>query len=887
MLLDDFKLRFIQFLQAATQLALFSEVSQDEEHSSNNNIKNNKRNTSSSSSSRSSHSDSGTSSGSGSRSISKAVVAAISKLSSVKNLSLSNSRLSLDLSVLSALVTVPATTTSTLDAKKLFISSSLYQAAISVKDRVLEFIKETVSVHGFDGIEDEDDIDEGHGGGRSASDIVCAALKLWTAFVTVTADSLNHQNKHTNKADEGSEDNVEDDNEENEEGGSDGNGSEESDMPEDVNELVHVLFKCIGCEGASVCGLELDGSVARLAVYESAALCAVECIRLCVVGRFLQVGYWHSLGWAFMASNDGMRRRLLGALNAVIQTSAVHPRFLAYPCLFATDDVLAPIAEQGLMFAVRRLRSTHDGLCGLAIEKNSDKLRALAEINMPETILPYVLHLLSYHPDFPTSSSIEDEADKRRLKGITKNLRMVTDTLLNSLQDDIGNLSFLLKQVNMISQHYEDSTDCENIGLNFVTILATKILSEKIKTQENVLAYPGDVRLPIELFQLRKGNAKRGQNVLEGLGDVDQAIEKVLKKGGRMAGNKRALGRNVLKSKSVSPKKRTQPSPKVKIVLDRLTNKDYNDNDDDEEDEENNGEKGGGSASRAKVTKKAKLSKARLPVEAPERVSSRLQRGGGRPSVSYEEKEESDDEMEGWEAAAAEISLSQSNRLSKGSGTGSGSGSGSGGRTGTGTGSTIESSSGLSGQKRNRKEADDENQESEESAKGESADDDDDYYDAAIKKTILKPKQSAASSSSSSSSSSARIATVNTKQFKNYPISKKEDDYSDRTESSPEKKDDASASPSQSPVSPLSPVVASSNNSPGKKENEHDKHAHGRVKQDEGEERSEEQSEEEEEEESSEDVRPNRRSKVQPKKPPSRSTATAKVSKPQEQKKVS
>ena len=865
-------------------MALFSEVSQDEEHSSNNNLKYNKRNTSSSSSSRSSHSDSGVSSGS--RSISKAVVAAISKLSSSKNLSLSNSRLSLDLSVLSALVTVPATTTSTLDAKKLFISSSLYQAAISVKERVLGFIKETVLVHGFEGIGDEDEVDEGNGGGRSTSDIVCAALKLWTAFVTVTADSLNHQNKDMKKADEGSEDNVEDDNVEKEaeaEGESDGNGSEESDMPADVMDLVHVLFECIGCGGASVCGLELDGSIARLAVYESAALCAVECIRLCVVGRFLQVGYWHSLGWAFLASNDGMRRRLLGALNAVIQTTAVHPRFLAYPCLFATDDVLAPIAEQGLMFAVRRLRSTHDGLCGLAIEKNSDKLRALAEINMPETILPYVLHLLSYHPDFPTSSSIEDEADKRRLKGITKNLRMVTDTLLNSLQDDIGNLSFLLKQVNMISQHYEDSTDCENIGLNFVTILATKILSEKIKTQENVLAYPGDVRLPIELFQLRKGNPKRGQNVLEGLGDVDQAIEKVLKKGGRMAGNKRALGRNVLKSKSVSPKKRTQPSPKVKIVLDRLTNED---NDDDEDDEEDSGEKGGGSASRAKVPKKAKLSKARLPVEAPERVSSRLQRGGGRPSVSYEEKEESDDEMEGWEAAAAEISLSQSNRLSKGSGTGSGSGGRTG--TGTGTGSIRESFSGLSGQKRNRKEADDEDKETEESAKDESADDDDDDYDAAIKKTILKPKQSAASSSSSSSSS-ARIARVITKQFKNHPVTKKEEDYSDRTESSPEKKDDASASPSQSPVSPLSPVVASSNNSPGKKENEHNRHVQRRVEQDEGEERSEEQSEEEaeEEEESSEDVRPNRRSKVQPKKPPSRSTATAKVSKPQEQKKVS
>jgi hypothetical protein len=739
-----------------------------------------------------------------------------------------------------------------------------------VKSRVLQFIKETVLVQGFEGVGDEVEIEEESSEGRSVAAIVCAALKLWTSFVTVTADPSNTQNKDTDRGEERSEEDVED---EDENADADSNESGETEMPADVHDLVSVLFECIACEGATVCGLEIDGAVARLAVYESAALCAVECIRLCVVGRLLQVGHWHRLGWAFLAPNEGMRRRLLGALNTVIQTTAVHPRFLAYPCLFATDDTLAPIAEQGLMFAVRRLRSTHDGLCGLAIEKNSDKLRALAEINMPETVLPYVLHLLSYHPDFPTSSSIEDEADKRRLKGITKNLRMVTDTLLNSLQDDIGNLSFLLKQVNMISQHYEDSTDSENIGLNFVTILATKILSEKIKTQENVLAYPGDVRLPIELFQLRKGNAKRGRNVLEGLGDVDQAIEKVLKKGGRQAGGKRMLGRNVLKNKSVSPKRRTQASPKIRIAFDRLTDKNENDDEEGEDDAENGG------SSRARVPKKSKLSKARLPVEAPERASSRLQRGGGRPSVSYEEKEESDDEMEGWEAAAAEISHIQSQRLSKGSRTGSGAGTGRG--TGTGTGLRRESSSALSGQKRGR-EDEEEQEEAEESAGGDSADDDD--FNAAIKKTNLNVKKQAASSSSSSSSSKLAAATATAtataaanKEIRSRPGSKKGEPYSDRIVRSPEK-DYTSASPSQSPVSPLSPVVASSDNSPRKKENESDDYEQDRTEED---------TEEavEEEEEDSEDVRPNRRSKVQPKKPVSRPTANP--SKVQEQKKVS
>ena len=103
---------------------------------------------------------------------------------------------------------------------------------------------------------------------------------------------------------------------------------------------------------------------------------------------------------------------------------------------------------------------------------------------MPEGLLPYVLHLLSYHPDFPSSSAMEDEGDKRRCRNIAKvprtrldaprwvdpgsptpsslrspqNLRMVLSALTASLQDGTNNLSFLLKQVGMIDRHYDDAT---------------------------------------------------------------------------------------------------------------------------------------------------------------------------------------------------------------------------------------------------------------------------------------------------------------------------------------------------------------------------------------------------------------------------------------------
>ena len=92
-------------------------------------------------------------------------------------------------------------------------------------------------------------------------------------------------------------------------------------------------------------------------------------------------------------------------------------------------------------------------------------------------------------------------------------------------EDVSSNLSYLLKQVNMISQNYQDATDPNNIGLHFVTILATKILCEKIKVVENILAHPQDVFLPIELFEIRK-------NKLQGLRGVDEVFEKIPKKNG-------------------------------------------------------------------------------------------------------------------------------------------------------------------------------------------------------------------------------------------------------------------------------------------------------------------------------------------------------------------
>lgn len=419
-------------------------------------------------------------------------------------------------------------------------------------------------------------------------------------------------------------------------------------MSQNLSDLVKALFDCIEADGASVCGCEIDGSAERSLVFETAACCAIKLLRLMAIGDFLDVEKWHRLGWTFITNNQDTRKLLSDTLNSLIQTAAVHPRFLAYPCLLATDDTLVGKAGVALRFAVRRLRHTHDSLCGRAMIEDSNHLRALAEMNMPEALLPYVLHLLSYHPDFPTSSSVEDEASKRRLRGITKNVRMVTDNLLDSVVQGEDNLSYLLKQVNIISQNYVDATDPDNIGLNFVTIVASKILSERIRNVDDVKANAGDVKLPPDLFKLKK-ESSRGGRVGDALIEADSAIDKVLhSKGGRGQVKKgRAPGHGPAgPSGRVGAPAGRPPGTKNKVAA---TISEDDDNDE------------------GKVTTKRKVEKKMKPVKAakrlvakeePQRVSSRHS-GGGRVSVDYNEKDESDDEIERWENAAAEISNSQ------------------------------------------------------------------------------------------------------------------------------------------------------------------------------------------------------------------------------------
>ena len=262
------------------------------------------------------------------------------------------------MSVLSALVHVPTSTSSTVDFKEIYFSSSIYETVKIVKKKILDFIQKEILVKKFEEYSSE------HSQGYSISETVCAAIKLWSALVTVTAESkenennirkLKKENKNKNMKENKNKNMKENKNkteyENNEESENENENEEEEEeemkMSNDINDLINVLYEIIDSHGSCVGELEIDGTNARNDVYEAAATSLVGMIKLRSVGLYLSVEKWHQLGWIFLTTNDKIKRNVLLALNTIIQTTAVHPRFLSYSCLLATDDVLAPMAEQG------------------------------------------------------------------------------------------------------------------------------------------------------------------------------------------------------------------------------------------------------------------------------------------------------------------------------------------------------------------------------------------------------------------------------------------------------------------------------------------------------------------------------------------------------------
>ncbi len=358
-------------------------------------------------------------------------------------------------------------------------------------------------------------------------DVICASLRVWTSLLYSEEDILQWEKlKATADANQSQFMEL-----------SNIGGSE---MTVEMSELVDFLFDLINLGGFHVGKFDIVDEVDVRLIREMSAGCVLSLLNLRAVGHGLPVDRWRDLGLTLLDEDASVRRNLFSILANVIQTSVVHVRFLAYPCLLASDDAIGGLAERALTFALQRLRSTHNQLCRRAMEDDDEELQQLAGENMPEMVLPYVLYLLSNHPEFPLNSMIESEDDKHRMKNIVESLKMIINILLQSLQTESDSLSFLLKQVNTILRYYRDKLDPANVGLQFIARVTVKLLTERIRTSENVQNSPGEINLPMDLYEAVEDTGfSRDSAVMKNMDKAEKVINRVLQATGK---SKRKLG---------------------------------------------------------------------------------------------------------------------------------------------------------------------------------------------------------------------------------------------------------------------------------------------------------------------------------------------------------
>ena len=392
-------------------------------------------------------------------------------------------------------------------------------------------------------------------------------------------------------------------------------------FPEYTVQLLSIIFTSISSFGARLGDIDVPNPSRQIKLRETAAICLIRMLKVKSVGKGISSAEWQSLAWTLLDENKECRANIMHALGVLIQTHCVHPRFLALPCLLASDEQQHQIAEKSLLFAMKRLRCTHAELCARVMamsdsdSEESKALRRISDDNAPECVVPYVIYLLSHHPDFPVSVDLKSAGDDERMKNIVRSVKMVFNILLSSLGKESDNLAFLMKQVNIISRYYRDRHNHSNEALHFVTKIAANVLKTHIKTQEDIQPFAGDVSLPMDLYELSD----------EGTTDFnldDAGVDKAIAAASKVehSGHHRGRGTTAPVPHKKSPSKTV--STKQRIALATSNHK---------------------KIPAPSKKKKQQSSKPMPPSAAPSRSSSRR---SSVSSVSYADTRDSDDEAE-------------------------------------------------------------------------------------------------------------------------------------------------------------------------------------------------------------------------------------------------
>ncbi len=186
------------------------------------------------------------------------------------------------------------------------------------------------------------------------------------------------------------------------------------------------------------------------------------------------------------------------------------------------------IAKDAAVDCIIKLRKTCENtrLHCLAMSREADFERKIKLMMMPEFTVPFAFHLLSLRPETPSgglngqningSTDEWTEADDdARYKMLHKRLKWLYDPLVQSLGDGADNISFLLRQCELMGKSYkpvgiafsktgmvdESNEDLARSRLQVITSTAREILLKYIKKDVNLKSYPGTIQIPADLFK--------------------------------------------------------------------------------------------------------------------------------------------------------------------------------------------------------------------------------------------------------------------------------------------------------------------------------------------------------------------------------------------------
>ncbi|KAG7376538.1 hypothetical protein PHYPSEUDO_013209 [Phytophthora pseudosyringae] len=279
---------------------------------------------------------------------------------------------------------------------------------------------------------------------------------------------------------------------------------------EDGAKVIKLLFEILHSDGRAYVS---TSTPALAAIFRATASCGLmKMMRNRQLEASLSVSEWHLLGFTMQDSSEDVRRKFLKKLTShLMKQSSQHPhKYISYLVLAATDanTNVKKIARNLLKIAVERMRRAFDAASSRELEMASPGQAgngppSISALMVPEYALPYVIHLLAHHPQFPVKL-VERTPTITVLRSAlwTDQLAYVgffLDGLVSANGAAADNIAFLLQILTKLSQCH-DVVSPNDINIYPLIDSTVVLLKKKIKKQSNLKPFPGKIFLPKHLY---------------------------------------------------------------------------------------------------------------------------------------------------------------------------------------------------------------------------------------------------------------------------------------------------------------------------------------------------------------------------------------------------